>query len=85
MFLACRIRVSHMRSRPVWVNGGVFVYEQSVCGFESHYSHIRESFIKSMLRPFNNEIPQPYGLVGCVMTLFVRDILFRPSCGLWNS
>ena len=70
--LVCRIRISRTRCRPVW-HVWVFVYGWSGCGVESRCSLLRESFIKSMLRPFNNEILQPYGLAGCVITVFVRD------------
>ena len=30
--------------RPVWLNGWVFVYERSGCGFESNFSHLSSPF-----------------------------------------
>ena len=32
--------LNHLAKRPVWLNGWVFVYELSRCGFESRYCHI---------------------------------------------
>ena len=39
--------LSHLAKRPVWLNGWVFVYELSRCGFESRYCHISFCFILS--------------------------------------
>ena len=46
----CFLIMSHMRTSkyshhsliisPVWVNGWVFLYDQSGCGFECHFSYI---------------------------------------------
>ena len=41
---------------PVWLNGWVFVYELSGCGFESHCSHLLFIWVSSMkiLKPYCN-------------------------------
>ena len=36
---------------PVWLNGRVFVYELSGCGFESHCSHLKTLFLAVVLAP----------------------------------
>ena len=44
MFLSCHVSVSKWIHTPVWLNGWVFVYELSGCGFESSCSHLNFRF-----------------------------------------
>ena len=48
------LAVTVSTSWPVWLNGWVFVYELSVCGFESRCSHLNIFLIKLIHPHFNH-------------------------------
>ena len=39
-----KVLTTQLKHRPVWLNGWLFVYELSSCGFKSHCSHLNFRF-----------------------------------------
>ena len=68
---------------PVWLNGWVFVYELSNCGFESRCSHLNYTHAQKVFEEFNlKNLGHYHDLYVQSDTLLLADVFenFRNKC-----